>query len=100
MVAPRSIWCRSFNVPGQGAQPVGYGNDDRYVEDHQRLGRTGSKNKPRTSVELAVRRPKQYDPFDYSQLFAGPADSRQQGKAVTTGYNDSWFLNLIDENLY
>ena len=33
--------------------------------------------------------------FDYNQMYAAPADTRKTGKTATTGYNDSWFLDLI-----
>ena len=34
--------------------------------------------------------------YDYNQLFAAPAEARKEGKVATTGYNDSWFVDLID----
>ena len=33
--------------------------------------------------------------FDYNQMYSAPADTRAGGKTATTGYNDSWFLDLI-----
>ena len=33
--------------------------------------------------------------FDYNQMYSAPADTRAGGKTATTGYIDSWFLDLI-----
>ena len=34
--------------------------------------------------------------FEYKQVFAPPVDSRPQGRAAITGYNDGWYVDIID----